>query len=34
MLKEEPEKEVLFTYFISSIFMCKQQNNVKQTNVK
>ena len=34
MLKEEREKEVSFTYFTPSIFMCKQRNNVKQTNVK
>ena len=34
MLKEERKKEVSFTYFTSSIFMCKERNNVKQTNVK
>ena len=32
--KEEGEREVSSTYFISPILMCKQRNNVKQTNVK
>ena len=34
MLQEEGEKEVSSTYFTSPIFMRKQRNNVKQTNVK